>query len=181
MDSSSALRVSQLVGFAKSGTLDYFVSKYPNPALVIMGSGTSSSDEFMTQRVDFVNIFEYVKKRGVLDPTSRVYFLEKTPGRNSFSKMIIVGRVPKCDILLESPAISKMHAYFTWTETPEGKTYHLVDGNSSNGTWINKTQLLPNQPTDIQDGDVVGLSGTIFMRFFSPESLFSSLSKLIAE
>jgi hypothetical protein len=182
MDSSSVVRVSHLFDFTKDATCEDFMAQHPDPALIIMGSGAGltgdegPSDEFLTQRAGSVDVFEHLKKKSLLDPNAPVFFLVKKPGNNSFSRMIIIGRVPKCDIYLGNPTISKMHAYVTWTQTPEGKTYQLVDSRSSNGSWVNKTKLVPNQPMDLHDGDLVGLGGVIFLRFVTPQSLFSSLT-----
>jgi hypothetical protein len=177
----SIMRVSHLLDQMKGISCEDFVALYPHPWLVAQGEATSSAsnDEFLTRPMQFISELIFNIKGGLINPNARVFPLVKQAGVNSYSKMIIIGRGPKSDILLESPAVSKMQAYITWTDSPEGKTHQFVDGNSSNGTWINAIKLVPHKPHDLENGDVVGLSGAIFLRFLSSPDLFAALLKLV--
>ena len=68
-----------------------------------------------------------------------------------FPRMITVGRTPNSDIVVPDDSVSKLHAYFKPLETP-GK-FGLADANSTNGTFLNNTQLSPNvAPMPVEPG-----------------------------
>lgn len=66
---------------------------------------------------------------------------------------MVAGRDPSCDIVLGEAGISREHAIFQ----DDGKTLSVSDVASTNGTFINGTQI--TQPTALQQGDVVKMGG----------------------
>lgn len=66
---------------------------------------------------------------------------------------MVVGRDPSCDIVLGEAGISREHAIFQ----DDGETLSVSDVASTNGTFINGTQIV--QPTALQEGDVVTMGG----------------------
>lgn len=55
---------------------------------------------------------------------------------------ISVGRSARADVCLPYPKISKTHAHFSILDD----TYHLVDGGSTNGTYVDGERLSPDTP-----------------------------------
>ncbi|MCU0663413.1 MAG: FHA domain-containing protein [Myxococcota bacterium] len=169
------LRIKQFLRHAHSSSLEEFIECYPSPVLVVK-SGLCESDEgFLTQLAEPVEDFEKMKTATRFDPNARVFQIEKRPGSNPYSKMVILGRAPNSDIVLQSSEVSKMHAYFIWADSPEGKTYKVVDGNSSNGTWFAGTRLPPYKPCHLKNGDFLGFGSSILTRFFYPTDFFLAL------
>lgn len=66
---------------------------------------------------------------------------------------MVAGRDPSCDIVLGEAGISREHAIFQ----DDGETLSLSDVASTNGTFVNGTQI--TQPTALQPGDVVTMGG----------------------
>lgn len=61
----------------------------------------------------------------------------------------LVGRHPsQCDMVLNNPKASRVHATISW----DGEAWSIQD-NSTNGTFVNATRLLPNatQPLNLND------------------------------
>ena len=72
---------------------------------------------------------------------------------------LIVGRHKKtADILLNDPAIGKLHAELIC----EKDTYYLRDLNSVNGTFINEERLMPYEMKAISKGDHIKFSTIIY-------------------
>ena len=57
----------------------------------------------------------------------------------------VIGRHPDCGIQLNSNTVSRFHAKIT----KNGDQYHLQDMGSGNGTFLNGTQLPPEQPAPL--------------------------------
>ena len=89
--------------------------------------------------------------------------------------MINVGRTPNNDVVLLSRAISKLHAYFTYSRTDNA--YFLTDATSTNGTLINGKKLTPKQPERIFDGDTINFAHEFRMLFFSAPSFHDYLTE----
>jgi len=65
-----------------------------------------------------------------------------------------VGREPGCDLTLEDPKVSRVHAFLV----RENKALICLDNRSTNGTYINGERLTPEQPyrLSIDDNLLVG-------------------------
>ncbi|MBV1862082.1 MAG: FHA domain-containing protein [Nannocystaceae bacterium] len=66
---------------------------------------------------------------------------------------MVAGRDPSCDIVLGEAGISREHAIFQ----DDGETLSVSDVASTNGTFVNGTQI--SQPAALQEGDVVTMGG----------------------
>ncbi len=65
------------------------------------------------------------------------------------------GRARACDVVLESSAISRLHARCT----REGPNVYLEDLGSRNGTFLNGQRLPAHTPQRLRAGDTVNLAG----------------------
>ncbi len=66
---------------------------------------------------------------------------------------MVAGRDPSCDIVLGEAGISREHAIFQ----DDGETFSVSDVASTNGTYVNGTQIV--QPTPLREGDLVTMGG----------------------
>jgi hypothetical protein len=101
------------------------------------------------------------------DEGAIVYWLKKT-GRNPFSTMITIGRARNNDIVIETPTVSKLHAYVT--TRPEG--YFIHDQGSTNGTTVDGRKLGKNDSAALVDGARIELAPGLLLRFYRPGALF---------
>lgn len=62
----------------------------------------------------------------------------------------IIGRGPQCDLIIDSPRVSREHAALTRA----GVTYILEDLNSSNGTWYGEERVTRRE---LESGDTISL------------------------
>ena len=69
-----------------------------------------------------------------------------------------VGRDRDNDIHVNREKISRVHAEIRIS--PE--SVQLVDLNSTNGTYVNDVRLSPNEPTSLQDGDIIRFGDCVF-------------------
>ena len=63
-------------------------------------------------------------------------------------RLLVIGRDPKCDLVLDEPKVSRRHC----TVTPAGRGFALNDLGSTNGTKVNSALV---QGHALQNGDVI--------------------------
>lgn len=80
-----------------------------------------------------------------------------------------VGRMPDCDLVIDDPSVSKLHARITW----DGKDALLEDLKSSNGTLLNSDAL--NMKMAVRDGDTISFGDAHFC-YLSTNTLHSRLT-----
>lgn len=74
-----------------------------------------------------------------------------------------VGREKKNVLLrLNNSAVSRVHATFYY----EKGTWYLADNDSTNGTWINETKLIPNKKYELTANDIISFAATEKFVFF---------------
>lgn len=62
----------------------------------------------------------------------------------------VIGRGPQCDLIIDSPRVSREHLAITRM----GARFLATDLNSSNGTWMNEERI---SERELEDGDVLHL------------------------
>jgi pSer/pThr/pTyr-binding forkhead associated (FHA) protein len=105
-----------------------------------------------------------------LRKVERMYFLRKAGA--GFTKMITVGRTPRADIPLISEGVSKMHAYFSWSETRD--KYFITDNRSTNGTRVDGAAIPPQQAIELKDQSAIQMGG-FELKFMRPKTLYHFL------
>ena len=151
---------------------EFFLENFSYPFLVTMEYAEEekegeNSNEFLTM----------VEDQSLLNPSQdkvklhRVYEIKKK--KRLYSSKISLGRAGNNDIVLDSPAISKFHAYFL---SNGDNKYFLVDANSTNKTWINQAKLEPAEQVEIFDKDRITLGKSLTFQFFLPSSFYSHLN-----
>lgn len=72
-------------------------------------------------------------------------------------RVVTVGRLPDCDVVVDDPRVSRRHAEIR----PEPDGFRLVDLGSLNGTLVNG---VPERDHLLDDGDLIGV-GSATLRF----------------
>lgn len=80
-------------------------------------------------------------------------------------KDITIGRSETNDIVFYGDRISNVHAYL-YVEY-ETKSCRVADAGSANGTFLNRSRLLPTQIYEIKDNDVIVLGGEVTLVYLS--------------
>lgn len=70
-------------------------------------------------------------------------FRKRTPE----SMEITLGRAPDCDIVIEDPTVSRLHAVFR--KEPHTGMWQVVDAESHNGTFLAGVLIVPGRPTPL--------------------------------
>jgi hypothetical protein len=76
------------------------------------------------------------------------------------AERFIIGRGPHCDLVIDSPRVSREHVALTRS----GVMYFIEDLNSSNGTWFGEERVTKRE---LESGDVIKLGNepvTFFLR-----------------
>jgi pSer/pThr/pTyr-binding forkhead associated (FHA) protein len=68
---------------------------------------------------------------------------------------LIIGRGPKCQVVLDDSYVSQMHARLF----AKGGTYMVEDLGSTNGTYLNRRKV--TAPTELRRGDQVKIGKTV--------------------
>jgi ABC transport system ATP-binding/permease protein len=67
------------------------------------------------------------------------------------TKMLLIGRLPNCDLVLDSPEVSRRHAIIRQI----GEAYSIEDLDSSNGTYVNDERI---KQAELHEGDLIQIS-----------------------
>jgi hypothetical protein len=92
--------------------------------------------------------------------------------KNPLPNAVTVGRMPNNDIVVDDPALSRFHAYFS--PPAKGARWTLTDAESKHGTFVKGERLEPGEHRDLVN-DVEVRFGVVSMRFFLPEGLVAYL------
>ena len=86
---------------------------------------------------------------------------------------LTVGRQPDCDLVLDHPSVSKLHATLAWDAAANRCT--LTDQGSTNGTFLNASVRV-KKPLVLKDGDILSF-GEVQFWFLLTETLHARLGK----
>lgn len=100
-----------------------------------------------------------VMLNGVLSKTVR---LEELVADKTFAS---VGRGELCDIRLNLAGASRMHCFLQYGQSEEGKGWHIVDRNSTHGTFLNKHELVKDKYRLVKSGSVVQITSMSLFLF----------------
>lgn len=85
--------------------------------------------------------------------------------------VIGIGRASDNTLVLNQPSVSRHHARLS----QESGRYRVVDLGSSSGTQINDTQLSPDLPMPLANGDIIHI-GIFRLQFFTEETVVQPIS-----
>lgn len=87
-----------------------------------------------------------------------------------FSKKLVVGSDPACDIVIEHPEVSKKHVSLY----PEDDRFYIIDQGSRNGTYLNDERLIPGKKIEFTSFFPVRLGKSILISMISDEEVEES-------
>src|SRR5262249_36342539 len=76
---------------------------------------------------------------------------------------VLLGRDIKCDICIDDPSVSRVHARFQ----PDGEGFRVIDLQSTNGTSVNRVRVRENK---LKDGDDLRFGNCIY-RFLASSNV----------
>ena len=82
-----------------------------------------------------------------------------------------VGRQPDCDLVVDHPSVSKLHALLRWDDQQHRAT--LVDNGSTNGTFLNASIKIRREAI-LKDGDIISF-GEVQFWYLLTETLHTRL------
>jgi len=89
------------------------------------------------------------------------------------SDELSVGRQPDCDLVLDDPSVSKLHAVLKWDEA--AKRCSVLDKGSTNGTFLNAS-IRVKKETILRDGDIISF-GEVQWWYLLTETLYARLKQ----
>jgi len=66
-----------------------------------------------------------------------------------------IGREPSNTLILDDSLCSRLHARIMKQSDYQGTRYQLIDLGSSNGTYVDEQQLVPNKPFSLTPGNII--------------------------
>lgn len=149
-------------------------ARSPKEVLVSDSADTANGTVWNTEQLEVVSQSEVKfwaqnSKRATwleerISDISEVWELKKSTSNDCAG--ICIGRAPRNDVVIIDKTISSIHAR---VEIVSGGV-HLVDCDSSNGTYVERKKVESSSPRRLQDGDCVCFGQRVFF-FFEAESL----------
>ena len=157
------LTIDDLRAEAASSGRDPFAKRYPDPLIIGRGMVSvplpdpSNPGTLALNPADGLNMQTIQQSRAI---KGRVFWLRTSEGDRVGSQgtpRVTLGRDRRCDIVLPDFPISGQHCWFV--RARDGGI-EVVDGDSTNGTFVNEARCEPRQRHRIADGDSI-----VFGRF----------------
>ena len=167
--------------FQKQLNRQDFVNRFDHPFLVFdreTGDRETDKQGFTTKRLNPSQMAGIMKKALMKTVSSKTVKVVKT-GTNIFQGSVNIGRVSNCDVMIDSPVISKLHAFFT--KNLKSRTYNITDANSTNGTYVNDVKLELNEKKLLHDGDIISFGRQLNISFYTPEGCYDLLKQVSNE
>lgn len=153
-----------------------FINKFPHPFLVELQSATAAQQDapaFATLTATPAQLQSLQGDDSGLS-TLRVHPLRKRSS-GVFEGMVNVGRSMNNDIVINSNAISKLHAYFRYSVADDA--YYLTDAKSTNGTFVGAKRLAPQDKERLYDGDTITFATQYRLQFFTAHGFHNHLTE----
>lgn len=164
---------------SKGLTREEFLAEFKDPQLLTSRKTLEmlqNPDEVasMPQEANFVTMLDNFEDFNVLKMwMPRGWYMSVVSQREGEMQMVNVGRTSNNDILIPLPLISKFHCCFMIYSRDKS---FLIEGGSTNGTYVNGKQLEPNEKIAIKSGDIIQLGQALEFEFFFPEDLYPHLN-----
>lgn len=166
------MKMSDFAAENKDLTLEVFTTRYTHPFLLVTEEqGAAAARSFETIVLGRLDLESQDLPEALVLPINR-------EGANA-TAMITLGRARNMNIVLDTPAISKMHAYFQRQILSDEWT--VADAGSTNGTIFKGVPLAKNEPMVVQDGDRIELAGVFAATFLMPASMHRELRAAVEE
>ena len=164
----------------EDSTLKRFIAAYPNGFLVEKSERFLDKDvifQFLTDAIEDKHVLEQLKegevRTAVLD--ARVIEITKRKDITDPDK-ITIGRSPGNDLVIYNKLVSRRHAYLDISSPDEACV--LVDVGSTNGTFLNGSQINPQEKYPLSDADEISVGPETKVIYFSSTAFHAFLSEL---
>ncbi|KAK4375257.1 hypothetical protein RND71_005934 [Anisodus tanguticus] len=104
-----------------------------------------------------IPVFTVLKNGAILkniflldNPTSSV-----EESKQEYEEILVVGRHPDCNIVLEHPSISRFHLQIH--SNPSSQSLYVIDLSSVHGSWISGDKIEPGVRVELKEGDKLRL------------------------
>ncbi len=154
-----------------------FCKRFNYPVLVFdkdQGTGQEKELGFETVCMQPDQLARMMQESLMKSASSDVIRLVKK-GAKVFAGMVNVGRTTNCDVVIDSPIVSKFHAYFA--KGTKSGSYCLIDANSTNGTYVNKIKIKPKVKKAMADGDTISFDRKVTFSYYTPEGFYDLLAQ----
>ncbi|MHC4781149.1 MAG: FHA domain-containing protein [Planctomycetota bacterium] len=96
--------------------------------------------------------------------------------RNSFLRMITLGRATNNDVVVPHPSVSKLHVYFR-VDNDSGSVF-VTDSGSTYGTTLDRLRLERNETYPMKSGSVLLLADSVRVTFLVSADFYDFLGTL---
>jgi len=167
----------EVVRWSETMDLAAFRHKIGGPALLIPQLHEDTSTPSQSGEAPITSVTKQVMVDSSTDVTidldGHVLPVVRTAS-NPFSDKIAIGRTRNCDVRIDHPSISRLHALL---QRASDGGWSVVDAGSSNGTRLNGQQVEKGRPQRVNFGDIIAF-GSVATQFVSPDTLFAALRNL---
>ncbi len=164
--------------YQKQFSLNAFINHFNHPFLLVQadqGKDHDRQNSFETLCVSQDQLKKLMAQT-MSRTASREVIKITNKGANTFQGTCKIGRASNCDMVINSPAVSKLHAYIIRDSQKE--LYYLMDMASKNGTYINSRKLDENQKKQLSDVDTLSFSRQISFVFYTPQGFYELLNQI---
>nr|AED89985.1 PSL1b [Solanum chacoense x Solanum tuberosum] len=109
-----------------------------------------------------IPVFTVLKNGAIL---KNIFLLDNPPAtpvaitaNQEFEEILVVGRHPDCNIVLEHPSISRFHLRIH--SNPSSHSLSVIDLSSVHGSWISGNKIEPQVRVELKEGDKMKLGGS---------------------
>lgn len=91
---------------------------------------------------------------------TKLFFLNSSVKGQSYELSgdeYVIGRSPDCDIIINDPSVSRVHARITH----KGNKFFIEDLKSHNGTWIDNKSIDPGKKNQVKEGTTLTLGNAL--------------------
>lgn len=154
-----------------------FLAKHPHAMLLVDNPGEQTENASF-QTLSTAGQADKEKLLNRLGTARWAFLLKREP--NKFASMVTIGRAAGSGMRLNVPSVSKFHAYLT--HVARDSCWYLADANSSNGTFIDGTDLPPSHgKVALKSGSMLRFGPDVTAQFFDAAGIWTMLHQRLAE
>jgi hypothetical protein len=173
-------KLAQYLSTLEDLELTQFVAAHPNGFLVEKSEKFLDKDvmfQFLTDVVEDGHVLKQLRQGRVRSAVLDARVIEITKRKDiTEPDRITIGRSPENDIVIYNKMVSRKHACLQLRS--EDKACFLVDAGSSNGTFLNNTQIPPYKKYQLTDADEISIGPETKVLFFASKAFHTFLLEL---
>ena len=173
-------KLAQYLSTLEDLALTQFVAAHPNGFLVEKSEKFLDKDvmfQFLTDVVEDEHVLKQLRQGTVRSAVLDARVIEITKRKDiTEPDKITIGRSPENDIVIYNKLVSRKHACLQLRS--EDQACFLVDAGSSNGTFLNNTQITPHKKYQLTDADEISIGPETKVLFFASKAFHTFLLEL---